>query len=68
MELSYCNATDLREIDSSQPIEAAKARLRKEVKPLKEDRVMYKDIENAARMVADGEILKAALQSGAKIV
>ena len=61
-------ATDLREIDSSQPIEAAKARLRKEVKPLKEDRVMYKDIENAARMVADGEILKAALQSGAKIV
>lgn len=61
-------ATDLREISSSKPLEAAKAHLRKEVAPLKEDRVMYKDIENAARMVADGEILAAVLDSKAEIV
>ncbi len=61
-------ATDLRGISSSKPLEAAKARLRKEVAPLKEDRVMYKDIENAARMVADGEILAAFLESQAEIV
>lgn len=61
-------ALDLREHPSSEPLEAVKAYLREEVPMLKEDRVMYKELEAANRMVANGEILDIALKAGAKIV
>lgn len=60
-------ALDNREYPSSAALEAAKARLRQEVPPLQEDRIMYPDINASIALIEQAEILKAVQDTGLKI-
>jgi histidine ammonia-lyase len=49
-----------RPLTSSQPLEAARARLRADVPTLAEDRLLYPDIEAATQIVRSGALIEAA--------
>lgn len=50
----------LKPLKSSKPLEAVYQLVRKHVRPLDEDRVLNKDIENLAEMISRHEIINAA--------
>ncbi len=54
-----CNtqALDFQESKSSPAIEAAKALVRKHIRPIEEDRIFYKDMEKLVRLIESREIL-----------
>ncbi len=60
-------ALEQREYPSSKALEAAKAALRKVVPTLKEDRVMYQDMQKALELVQNAEILQEVSAAGQKI-
>jgi histidine ammonia-lyase len=60
-------AIDQRGISSSDALESAKRRLRKDVDTLVQDRVMYHDISAAAELIKKADILHAVEASGLKI-
>lgn len=60
-------AIDIRDIPSSEAIESVRAKLRSLVPRLREDRVMYKEIQTAQCIIKQGDILSAVESMGIKI-
>jgi histidine ammonia-lyase len=62
--LCACQALDLRKpLETSVPLQSVLARVREDVPPMWEDRIIATDIEKVAALIEAGEIERASIRT-----